>query len=414
MQIVLDSPGKKLLTVALIVVATAAYVTLAARRFVASHFAKLEARSIQTALRYDPDNADYHDMLGQLFLVQQPERAIEQFRIAANLNAHDAHYWLHMARTAGLLNRDAEQKTALRQAVDVDPKTPDIAWEAANFSLASGDTEDALREFRVVVEGAPNLAYQAFERCTRVVDADTVLQRVVPPRPAAYLAFIDLLTTSNNLPAAAKAWDALVQLGDKVDLDHALQYINHLTLQHDVSQARKVWTQTLQLDGMSSYLIGTDNLVVNPSFDSDILNGGFDWRYRRHANVEVALDPSEFHAGRRSLLVSFDGPGISDAGISQLIPVNPGNDYVFSAHFKSENMDGAGGPRFAIEDAYSGTSYFESADLKNSEIWREVSGHFRTSADAQLVQLRLVRVPQDSPIRGKLWVDNFRLAAKEP
>lgn len=414
MQIALDSPGKKILTLGLALVATAAYLTLAARRFAASQFARGELRSIETALRLDPENAQYHDMLGQLFFVQQPERALEQFRIAAGLNRYDAHYRLHLAKAAGLLNRDAEQKTALRQAVDADPKTPDIAWEAANFSLASGDTESALREFRVVVEGAPNLAYQALERCTRVVDAGTVLRQVVPPRPAALLAFIDLLTTQNNLPAAANAWEALVRLGDRVDLDRALQYINHLTLQHDVTQARKVWTQTLQLNGMSSYLTGSDNLVVNPSFEFDILNGGFDWRYRRRASVELSLDPSEFHAGRRSLAVSFDGPGISDAGISQLIPVEPDTDYVFSAHFKAENIDGAGGPRFAIEDAYSGTHYFESDDLKNSGVWREVSGQFRTPAGAQLLLLRLLRIPQDSPIRGKLWVDNFRLVEKQP
>jgi hypothetical protein len=28
--------------------------------------------------------------------------------------------------------------------------------------------------------------------------------------------------------------------------------------------------------------------------------------------------------------------------------------------------------------------------------------------------LRLTRVPADSPIRGKLWLDNFHLAEKQP
>jgi hypothetical protein len=168
----------------------------------------------------------------------------------------------------------------------------------------------------------------------------------------------------------------------------------------------------MALNNLSSYLPGQDNLIVNPSFDFDILNGGFDWRYRRHANVEVALDASDFHAGHRSLAVTFDGPGIFETGIFQFIPLEPGTEYEFSAYFKSEKMDGAGGPRLSVEDGYSGATYFQTDELKNSEMWREVSGDFKTPPDPQLVVLRLVRTPAGSPIRGKLWLDNFRLVKK--
>jgi hypothetical protein len=205
-----------------------------------------------------------------------------------------------------------------------------------------------------------------------------------------------------------------VQLRQPVDTQRALQYINYLISEHDVSQARRVWTETIELNGLSSYLTGRENLVINPSFDADILNGGFDWQYRRHANVELALDPSDFHAGRRSLAITLEGPGISDAGIFQLIPVSPDTDYDFSAYFKADNIDGAGGPRLSIDDAYSGNSYFQSDDLKNSEFWRQVGGQFKTAADTQLVVLRVKRVPPESPIRGKLWLDNFQLNEKEP
>ena len=39
----------------------------------------------------------------------------------------------------------------------VDSSTPELAWEAGNFYLVQGDTDKALREFRVVMESDPYL-----------------------------------------------------------------------------------------------------------------------------------------------------------------------------------------------------------------------------------------------------------------
>jgi hypothetical protein len=413
MHTVLDSPFKKLLAAAIVLGVAGSYLALATRTFLASHFAaKSTERGLQLGSRLVPENADYHDQLGRLLHDRAPQQALKQYELAIHFNPHNGNYWRDLAALQDILSNTEGQIFAMDRAVQADPRNPDIAWDAANIFLASGDVARALREFRVVLEGAPNKAYPALQLCLHAADVDAILAKTLPPQPAAYLAFLDLLTTQNDSIGAARTWGALIQLGRPLDAERALQYINYLILHHDVAQARVVWNQTLELDGLSSHLAGRDNLVVNPTFESAILNGGFDWRYRRHANVELALDPSDFHAGHRSLSASFDGPGISDAGIFQLIPVDPDTEYQFSAYFKSDNMDGAGGPRLAIEDAYSGASYFQSEDLKNSEVWREVSGEFKTPTGAQLVVLHLVRVPNDSPIRGKLWIDNFRLVEK--
>jgi carbohydrate binding protein with CBM4/9 domain len=289
-----------------------------------------------------------------------------------------------------------------------------VAWEAANHFLVQGEVKRALEEFRVVMEGAPNQVYPSLQLCLHLASVHTILAEALPHTPLAYLTLVDLLTSQKDTAGAQTTWDALVQLRQPVDTGRALQYISYLIAQHEVGRARTAWNETIQLNGLSSYLTGHDNLIVNPSFDADILNGGFDWQYRHRANVELAIDPSDFRAGRRSLAVSFDGPGISDAGIFQLIPVEPDTTYDFSAYFKSDNMDGAGGPRLALEDAYTSTSYLQSDDLKNSDVWRQVSGEFKTQPDTQLLVLRLMRVPQDSPIRGKLWIDNFQLSEKQP
>jgi Carbohydrate binding domain/Tetratricopeptide repeat len=414
MQLVLDSPIKKLLTLVLVIGTTASYLLLTARNFVASHLAgsSLESR-MQLAVRLEPGNAEYHNSLGHsLYKNNQPQRAIEQYRIATRLNPHDANYWIDLSSLESTPPSDAEQINAMDRAIQADPKNPLVAMDAADFFLVRGETEKALKEFRVFIEADPAQAYKALQHCLHIADVETILEQSLPPQPAAYMAFVDLLTTQNDSAGAAKAWDALVKLGHSIDTSRALLYTDYLITHREVSHARQVWSETIALNNLPSYLSGQDNLIVNPSFDFDILNAGFDWRYRRHPNVDVALDASDFHAGHRSLAVTFDGPGISDTGISQFIPLDPGTEYEFSAYFKSDKMDGAGGPLLTVEDAYSGVTYFQSDALKNSDIWKEVSGDFTTPLDAQLVVLRLVRIPAGSPIRGKLWVDNFRLAKK--
>jgi len=128
--------------------------------------------------------------------------------------------------------------------------------------------------------------------------------------------------------------------------------------------------------------------------------------------VTLTLDPSDFHSGNRSLLITFDGPGVSDAGIRQFVAVQPDTLYQFSAYFKNGEMEGAGGPHFTIQDVYTLKVLYDSDDLKEAGFWKSVGGEFTTGEDCKLVVLRIRRVPEGSPIRGKLWVDDFHLAAK--
>ena len=151
---------------------------------------------------------------------------------------------------------------------------------------------------------------------------------------------------------------------------------------------------------------------MNGTFDLAILNAGFDWQYQKQSSVSLSLDPSDFHAGRRSLQIGFDGPGINDAGIFQFIPVQPNTTYDFTAYYKNGEMEGAGGPRFNIQDMYSGSVYYESDELKDAGFWKAVNAEFTTASDCKLVVLHIRRVPAGSPIRGKLWVDDFHLVKK--
>ena len=193
---------------------------------------------------------------------------------------------------------------------------------------------------------------------------------------------------------------------------HVFDYFRYLIAAREVDQARTVWQQAATPCDLTAYQPTAQNLVINGDFSLNVLNGGFDWLYQKSPQVSLALDPTQSHSGQRSLLIGFDARGIDDAGIRQLIPVHPNASYDFSAYFKAENIQGAGGPRFAIQDVYTGTLYFASEELKDADSWKPVSGAFTVGPNTKLVVLRVQRIPAGSPIKGKLWIDEIRLTEK--
>jgi hypothetical protein len=215
--------------------------------------------------------------------------------------------------------------------------------------------------------------------------------------------------------ATAKVWDKLVAtspISQPFDLGNVYEYLQYLLNHNDVDEARLVWQQAAPRFHLSSYLPTKNNLIVNGDFSLDVLNGGFDWQYQKQQSVNLTLDPSASHGGHRSLLITFDGPGVEDAGIRQFIAVQPSTTYEFSAYYKNGEIEGAGGPHFMIQDVYTQAVLYDSDVLKEAGFWKSATAEFTTGDNCKLLVLHIRRLPEDSPIRGKLWVDDFRLVAK--
>jgi tetratricopeptide (TPR) repeat protein len=305
----------------------------------------------------------------------------------------------------------AGQRAALDRALQAEPTAPDVAWEAANFFLIDGDIDRALREFRVVIANDNGLVDAALHACWRVrPDPDTLLRDVVPARTDSLISFLTILTSQQETEGAIKTWERLAQLHEKFQNRYLYEYVRYLIEVHRPDAAMLAWEQSADILGLSAYLPTEDNLVVNGNFSLDILNGGFDWTYVNRDGVRPLLDPSDFRQGQRSLSLTFEGPGINDAGIQQLIPVHGATTYDFSAYYKSADFEGAGGPQIVLRDAYTGTALFASDPLNDADFWKEVHSKFTTPNSTTLLRLAIERVPAGSPIRGKLWLNDFELS----
>ncbi len=416
MKIPLHSPARKRLVAAIAVALAVIYVGLAASRFAASWLgSRVELTSLKRASWLDPGNADYRNHLGRFYdlVARDPASAVGPYKEAVALNPHSARFWFDLSSAYQVLGDTANQTAALERAIHADSMTPDVAWEAANLYLVEGENDKAMREFRVVLANDPSLAEAAIQFCWRIEpDVDVLLRDVVPPRNDAYTAFLNLLETREETAGTAKVWSALMQTNQPFERRHADQYIHYLIQHKDVDQAVLVWQETAARFGLTSYLPSPGNLIVNPSFSLNVLNAGFDWQHGSQTGVKLELDPTDSHAGRQSLTVTFDGPGITDAGIYQFVAVQPNTAYQFSAYYKNVEMEGAGGPHFTIQDMYTQAVYYESDELIDAGFWKSAQGDFTTGPDCKLVVLHIRRLPAGSPIRGKLWIDDFHLIRK--
>src|SRR5882762_786857 len=125
--------------------------------------------NLQNAIRLEPSNAEYHELLGRYlaFSDQSLDGGISNYRAAVDLNPYVARYWLDLASAYQVAGRTTEQEQSVEQAVEADPTTPHVAWEAANFFMVQGDQERALGNFRVVLANDPDAVDSALQLCWR-------------------------------------------------------------------------------------------------------------------------------------------------------------------------------------------------------------------------------------------------------
>jgi hypothetical protein len=412
MQLSPRTPIAKFLSLIACLAAAVLYLALASSQYLAYRFAeKTDRASLQLACRLDPWNAEYQYKLGRILtLLQRGPEASDAFTRATELNSHDATYWLNLAATQDVLGFPQRRRYALQQATAVDPKSASVAWEVGNLYLTERDYVSAFDQFQTVLKAAPSLSGQVIPLCWNArPDVDALLNDALPASPAVYSSFLEFLMAKNETASAAKVWTQIVNLGQPAQLSDVNDYIRYLIGQRQPEQARMVWEQAAPLCGIQSYQPSHDNLVVNGDFSLNILNGGFDWIYDKRPDVSLELDPTQPHLGPRSLLISYDSGGLDDSGIRQLISVEPNTAYHFSAYFKTQQLEGAGGPRFFLQDFYNEKPYFESDDLKDSEVWKPTNGDFKTGPKTSLLSLQVKRVPSGGAIRGRIWIDGIRL-----
>lgn len=411
MRIRLQSRPAKLLAVVATAVLLAPYCLIAGGRYRAARVAaRNDQASLERAIAMQPSDADYRERLARILLYsnQDAAGALRNYRLATSINPYSSTSWLGLAQVQLILGDQTASLRATQRAVNVDPTTPSVAWEAANLLVTNGQTEAALREIRFVLANDPAMLFQGIQLVRRLEpSASKAAQMGLPPNAAIYLAFITTLAVQDQLDDAKSVWPLLIGLHQPFDPKLSFFFLGSLLRSGDGKAALQYWNDMAKDAPDIQRLNQPGNLIHNPSFEYDTLNGGFDWLYPGSQEVELRNETSDAHDGRRSLLVTFLGQRTSDVGMHQYIVLEPNTHYRFRGYMKSD-LQTANGLQFMLVDVASQKHLFDTPDSVDDHQWKEFSAEFVTGPKTELCMFLMARTGS-TLVRGNALVDDLHL-----
>ena len=386
--------------------------------------------ALQRAVALDPENDEIQDRVGNVtfFWATQPNeiQGLEHLRRATRLNPYCAVCFAHLASACESTGDYMCVRRGFERALVLTPMSPSIHWVAANAYLRIGRVDDALAQFRTLLELASGIrpssagsAYiqSTFRLCLRVVDdPQAIAERVLPAGsdPALELQLISFLSTNGQLEHAYPVWTRVVGHGSRFPFSLAKPYLDQLMNAGQYENAEGVWRDLEHLGIVEQPEKGSDELVFNGGFEQTPLDSGFDWRSWDELYPSPEFSDSTAHHGARCLRVNFTVKrNDSYEPVFQSVPVRPEQSYVLSAYVRSKDITSESGPRLRVLDPAHPEALDQSTDgTVGTTGWHRVSLTFSTGADTRLVRISVWRPRSRSfpfEISGTFWLDDVSL-----
>jgi len=390
----------------------------------AEYFREGSPNAVQTAIIWDPANPEYCDALGTLLHLYadraDSDEIVQLYQRATRLSPHDAQFWADLGAAYDWAGRSNDALGAFEHSRRLFPNSPEINWRLANFYVRTGKTPEALLALGIVLQKDSSAGRKVFTLATNATRDENALLKMLPPQPRVFFDYLNFLIEKGDLAGAEEVWDRVLHLGLPFDLPETFPYLDALIQHAELRQLSKVWsTLAERFPAQIQRPASNSNLVTNGGFESDILNGGLDWRVLPAEGAAVSVESNGAVEGARALRITFDGSRNIDYGhVFQFVLVQAKTRYRFSGQMRVQGVTTDSGPRFQVSDAYNASRIFAtSEDLVGTSGWTEQHAELTTSADTRLLLVRVVRSVSnklDNQITGTVWIDDVRLVPEQP
>jgi hypothetical protein len=358
----------------------------------------------ERAIRYNPDNADYHFLLAQIYNSATEflnlDRAGQEFKEAVRLNPNRSAHWQELAKWYEEEKQFDAAREAVRRAIETDPNWDKTHWFAANLYLRIGDMKEADFELRRAAD--LDIPADKDDYISQVLDLvwrsngnpDIIVSTHVPNTKRANLIALNYFVSKKSERGAALTWARLKTFDTTVP--ERFPYIGYL---QSLGKPREAW----QIFSFPNSPVA----FYNGSFETESMQGGFDWRFVSTEAAEVRRDTA-FKEGLSSLMVSFNGTqNIDYAGVAHDVVVEPGKRYNLAFWMKTEGISTNEG---MFVDVLGCRDCQPSEKQVGTTYWQQFRIPFTATGDVVTVRLR--RVPTnklDNLLKGKVWLDGFDL-----
>jgi hypothetical protein len=374
-----------------------------------------QEESLLTAIGYEQKNAAYHFMLGRYYdrnlMEPEPQKAIHYYMQSLDISPLQPAVWLDLSRTYKRVGQQDKAEHALARAVRLSPNNAELMWKAGSFWLINNMTEKAVSAFKRYLLLAPHKQTRVYDLCWKFgLDNSYLLERLIPDSYDYRSTYLAYLMRTKRIGASQETW-SFIDL-DRLDKKVFISYMNFMINNRLYDEATAVWKNiTSRIEGLST--ADFNSPVWNPSFEDEILNGGFDWMVRETEGVDIFLDDTIRMDGSRSLGITFDGkhnPGITIA--RQIVTVHPLFKYSLRGHIKTDSLTTTNGVFVNVYGHQCSGINKNSDIITGTNLWREVTIDFETPSECNAVVVRVQRARSNklhNKIEGTAWIDLITL-----
>lgn len=378
-------------------------------------FREQNEKALLSAIRWDKGNASYHYMLGKYYhmSLNSPDmpKAIKAYHESLRRNPLQPGVWIDLSKAYQMNNQPAEAEHALERAVKLNPNNPSLLWEAGTFYLINNMTEKAVAVLRQYLLLEPAMQSMVYDLCWKLkLENSFIIKNIVPQSYAYQSGYLSYLMATKKTAEAEDAWKALDP--NSIEKKDFIAYTNFLIAQGLYSQAESVWNEvTSKIEGMHGREV--NSLLWNHGFESEPLNGGFDWMITEVQGVNVFIDDSVKMTGTRSLGIVFDGQHNPDITFAQqVVPVTPGTYYSLRTYIKTDGITTKNGVFMQVQGHNCPGLEARTDSVVGSGYWKELSINFETpaSCNGAVIKMRRERSQKlDNKIEGTAWIDGIIL-----
>src|SRR5947208_4937546 len=250
-------------------------------------------------LALDSDDPWLQFRLGQVSKDTDPAESVRRLRRATELSPHSRFYWENLAAACESTGDTQCADQATERLLKLCPMVPYYHQLAGQSYLRRNRLDDALGQFRRLIELGPVYASEAWGSLQSVLDPDLIFQKLLAggkdsqvqaeSKGAASSAptsgmdskvqveYVDFLSNQVNNDAAYRIWRLVAANRRLFPLSSAQPYLERLIDLGRIEEAARVW-QDLEHLGIVTKPAGDqeDNLVFNGDFEQLPLNAGFD------------------------------------------------------------------------------------------------------------------------------------------
>ncbi len=378
------------------------------------------AFNLRRAMQMDPDDPRHPALLARALQYSlesgEIESVIHLSERAVALGPHRASLWVDLGSVYEWAGRTDAASRAYARALALYPRSPEMNWQLGNYAMRGNRIHEAAGFLRTCVLRDASLRRPAFDLAWRATgDAAFVLNEVVPTDTLARLAYLDYLSDTARLAAAADVWVRLRDAGLAFDPAAAFRYLDALREHRRTAELASAWTALAarhpdKLPGRGP----GENLIVNGDFETEPVNGGLDWRVMEMQGVAARTVADVFYSGGRSLEIRFSDTGnISYEHVVEFVPVRPRTRYRFVGYLRAEHITSDSGPRFELRDVDAPAALqVNLPQILGSASWSAYSSEFTTGPVTSLLAVRLLRAPSEKFVRefrGAVWLDQLSL-----